>query len=143
MSIRILAVTIAAAATVCTAALAGPQQAKQNFGKMEYDAKCAVCHGTLGKGDGYYKPYLTKSPPDITALSKSNQGVFPFQRAYEMVDGRGQAVAAHGTRDMPIWGNDYIARAREDYMDVPYDPEMYARTRILALLDYVERLQAK
>jgi len=28
-------------------------------------------------------------------------------------------------------------------MDTPYDPEVYVRTRILALIDYIYRLQAK
>ena len=29
------------------------------------------------------------------------------------------------------------------YFEVPYDPEAYVRTRILALLEYISRLQAK
>ena len=37
----------------------------------------------------------------------------------------------------------YLAKARQSNMDVPYDPEAYVRTRILALTEYVYRLQAK
>jgi hypothetical protein len=44
---------------------------------------------------------------------------------------------------MPIWGRDYQVKAAEYYMDVPYDAEAYVRTRILALVDYLNRLQAK
>lgn len=118
------------------------QQGKLDFGKREYDSNCAACHGMTGKGDGHYKPYLTKSPPDVTILAKANNGVFPYQRVYEVIDGR-QALAGHGPRDMPVWGSDYLEKSRTDYIDVPYDPEAYVRTRIVALIDYLHRLQAK
>lgn len=57
-----------------------------------------------------------------------------------MIEGAG---VSHGTRDMPIWGQDYRVRAAEYYMDVPYDSELFVRTRILALAEYLSRLQAK
>lgn len=120
---------------------AGPGK-KTDFGKREYDANCAGCHGAKGKGDGIYKPYLSKSPPDLTMLTKNNKGVFPYERVTAVIDGR-QNVPGHGTQDMPIWGADYLAKSAGDYMDVPYDPELYVRTRILALTEYIERLQAK
>jgi hypothetical protein len=49
---------------------------------------------------------------------------------------------------MPIWGNDYAHQARDAYRDENYmrgrfDPELYTRTRILALTDYLNRIQAK
>ncbi len=44
---------------------------------------------------------------------------------------------------MPIWGTRYLAEAGGYYMDVPYDPDVFVRTRIAALVDYVYRLQAK
>jgi hypothetical protein len=44
---------------------------------------------------------------------------------------------------MPIWGRDYSLKAAEAYFDVPYDPEAYVRTRMLALTEYIARLQAK
>jgi hypothetical protein len=93
-----------------------------------------------GRGDGHYKPFLTRSPSDLTKLAKANGGVFPYLRVYEVVDGR-REVAAHGQRDMPIWGADYLEKSAREAMDVPYDPEMYVRTRITALIDYVYRLQ--
>jgi hypothetical protein len=89
-----------------------------------------------------YKPYLTKSPTDLSSLAKANGGVFPFDRVYKIVDGR-EAIPGHSTADMPIWGADYLAGAAGDYMDVPYDPEFYVRTRIMALVEYVSRLQVK
>jgi mono/diheme cytochrome c family protein len=129
-------------ALIGCASAANAQDKKFDFGKREYDSNCASCHGLKGKGDGPYKPYLTKSPSDLTVLSKKNSGVYPFDRVYMAVDGRLE-IGAHGTRDMPIWGAQYSVQAGGSYMDVPYAPESYVRTRILALTEYVFRLQTK
>ena len=118
------------------------QDKKFDFGKREYDSNCAGCHGLKGKGDGPYKPYLTKSPSDLTVLSKNNSGVYPFDHVYMVVDGR-LDIGAHGSRDMPIWGAKYSVEAAAFYMDVPYHPEAFVRTRILALTEHIFRLQAK
>jgi hypothetical protein len=59
-----------------------------------------------------------------------------------VIDGR-LDVGAHGSRDMPVWGAQYNVKAAEFYMDVPYHPEAFVRTRILALTEYISRLQSK
>ena len=115
---------------------------KVDFGKSEYDSACAACHGKLGKGDGPYGGVVYTPIPDLTTLAKKNNGVFPFQWIYEIIDGR-QTVKGHGPKDMPIWGGRYLAIAGEHYFDVPYDPEAVVRTRILALAEYINRLQIK
>jgi mono/diheme cytochrome c family protein len=115
---------------------------KVDVGKSEYDVSCAVCHGLTGKGDGPYKSALTKAPTDLSQLAKKNGGVYPFERVYEVIDGRANAVA-HGSREMPVWGKRYTVAAAEYYVDMPYDPEAYVRGRVLALTEYVYRLQAK
>ena len=113
-----------------------------DVGKREFDGNCASCHGSAGKGNGPYQPYLTRSPSDLTMLAKQNGGVFPLERVARTIDGR-QDVPAHGPRDMPVWGRDYSIRAAEYYIDVPYDADAFVRARILALSEYVNRLQAK
>jgi mono/diheme cytochrome c family protein len=118
---------------------------KVDIGKSEYMNSCALCHGLDGKGGGSVLDILKKSPADLTTLSKNNKGVFPFDRVYATIDGR-EMVMGHGDRDMPAWGNRYSAdttKAAEYYMDVPYYTEMYVRSRILALIDYLNRIQAK
>lgn len=114
------------------------QQRRVDVGKLEYESNCASCHGTNGKGDGALKGYLTKSPSDITTLAKKNGGVFPINRVYEVIDGR-QEIRSHGMRDMPVWGQDYIVKSADGVVD----PETYVRYKILALIDYIYRLQAK
>jgi mono/diheme cytochrome c family protein len=133
---------LAGAMMVTLPMVATGQQQKLDLGKREFDSNCAVCHGTNGKGNGPYADLLRTAVPDLSTLAKRNNGVFPFMRVYESVDGT-QMVKAHGTRDMPIWGADYKVKGAEYYMEIPYDPEAYVRTRILAVTEYVYRLQAK
>jgi len=115
--------------------------AKFDLGKREYDSKCAVCHGSAGKGDGPYAEMLNIKIPDLTILSQRNHGMFPVLWVQEVIDGR-QSFKAHGPSEMPIWGLDYLAKARESDMDT-YQAEAYVRIRILALTEYLYRLQAK
>ncbi len=115
---------------------------KPDLGMREYERNCTGCHGIKGKGDGPYMAFLQKSPSDLTVLAKKNNGVFPFARVYEVIDGQ-QEVPAHGKRDMPIWGSDYNAKAAPDYDDYYVNREVFVRARILALTEYLYRLQAK
>jgi len=94
-----------------------------------------------GKGGGPIAELLKRSPTDLTTLQKRNGGIFPMARVYETIEGVG--VAEHGTRDMPIWGREYSVKAAEYYMDMPYNQEAYVRARILALAEYLSRLQVK
>ena len=126
------------AATGVTTAVAAD---KVDLGKREYDSNCIACHGKDLKG-GAYVDFLKVTPPDLTQLSKKNGGVFPLERVYAVIDGR-QEVKAHGPRDMPIWGRDYQIKAGEHYVDMNYDPEAFVRGRIFALIDYLNRMQAK
>lgn len=124
-------------------------QSNPDFGKLEYEHRCAVCHGLNGEGGGPYASELMKKPPsDLTIIARNNGGVFPVQRVYEIIDGRSVEVQAHGPRFMPIWGVVYSAKAGEhleayplEYYPVP--PEKFARIRILMLTDYLNRIQKK
>lgn len=131
---------ILVAAVTLGSGVALAQQGGTDFGKREFEANCASCHGAAGKGDGPFNELLKTRAPDLTTLAKRNNGVFPISRVYTAIDG---ATAGHGSREMPVWGQDYRVKAAGYYMDVPYDPEAYVRTRILSLVEYVSRLQAK
>ena len=121
-------------------ALAQEQPEEFDFGRQEYESKCAGCHGAAGKGDGPHKPYLSKSPCDLTTLSERHRGRFPSALVQKVVDGR-MIVNEEGPRDMPVFGEQYAEAAAEDYMDVRYPAEAYVQTRLAALSDYVLSLQ--
>lgn len=137
-------VVVLAAISIGAIGLAQAQsKAKYDLGKKEYEARCVVCHGSAGKGDGSYSDLLKTPAADLTTLKKKNGGVFPVDRIYAVIDGR-EFVKGHGDRDMPVWGKEYsveTGRAAEYYVDVPYSMEAYVRSRILALIDYLNRLQ--
>ncbi|MGC2827193.1 MAG: cytochrome c [Pseudolabrys sp.] len=113
-----------------------------DVGKNEYDTRCAICHGLSGKGDGPYVQLLKEGTdlPNLTELSKKNGGVYPFLRVYWTIDGTVR-VRAHGSANMPIWGQVYKLQSHN--LDPLYDPELFTRTKIFALTEYVWRLQAK
>jgi mono/diheme cytochrome c family protein len=140
---RLAALAFGLLAGAAYAQQAAPPQAQQrtDFGKREFESNCASCHGLQGKGNGPITDLLRRSPPDLTQLAKKNGGVFPMNRLYEVIEGVN--VPGHGSRDMPVWGRDYRIKDAEYYGDVAYDPEPLVRARILALLEYINRLQAK
>lgn len=118
-----------------------------SIGEFEYRNSCIQCHGESGKGDGPVTDFLSGGvPPDLTMLKKNNGGVFPIQKVFEVIEGsRGATATIHGTRDMPMWGSRYMARVEAPQDDGSgYSPEesrLYARTRILALAEYLSTLQ--
>lgn len=121
------------------AGIAGAQP-KVDLGQREYLNKCAACHGEAAKGNGPYNELLKKSASDLTTLAKRNGGVFPVARVYEVIEGGG---VGHGSRDMPVFGTDYKLKAGEYYGELPYNPEVYVRGRILSLVEYLNRVQVK
>ena len=131
-------------ATALTAVFAAPGMAAGDVGQREYENNCAACHGMTGVGNGPYAGIINTRVPDITLLQKNNNGVFPYDRVYQVIDGR-QGVAAHGSRDMPIWGNEYNAKAVDYYADYirDYNAEGFIRGRILALINYIFSMQQK
>lgn len=129
-----------AVAAVLLGATAFAQPAKADFGKQEYDSNCAVCHGVNAKGNGPYIEMLRREPTDLTTLAKRNGGVLPVDRLYRTIEGAD--VPSHGTRDMPIWGSTFRAQARDFTVGSSPDREVYVRSRILALVDYIHRIQA-
>ena len=103
-------------------------------GKAMFEQYCAVCHGAGGQGDGAAASALKKRPADLTQLSRKNGGAFPEIKVVRYIKGSDE-VAAHGTRDMPVWGA-VIGSLR------PNNPEV-TELRIRQMAQYVESLQAK
>ncbi|MDH4063754.1 MAG: cytochrome c [Acidobacteriota bacterium] len=97
-----------------------------------YRAYCAACHGDKGKGDGPVASALRTTPTNLTRLTAANRGTFPAQRVAMVVE-FGVMVPAHGTTDMPTWGNTF--RAMGD--------ETLVRQRVTALTRYLESIQSR
>ena len=135
-----------------TAGFAAAAQAEDlDIGKSEFQSSCASCHGADAKGKGPVSDQLKIPPPDLTMLAKNNNGVFPTNAVYETIYGS-KTIPAHGTREMPIWGERF-----NPIVNLPHDvdpyywqkagpqqiPEVVVRTRILAVIDYLNRIQQK
>lgn len=120
-----------ALAVSAAAGSAWAQQTNEDFGRLEYEANCASCHGATGKGDGHLEAYLTKAPTDLTTLSRRHGA------------GRSSTeIGPHGNREMPVWGMEFRRQALQSPGMAP-QPEWYVRGRIVALLDYLARIQTK
>lgn len=139
---NIKALLLAVALTVGSGAVLA-QQAAGDFGKQEFTENCASCHGVDGKGNGILGNLLQRSPPDLTQLAKKNQGVLPINRLYEVIDGAG--VPSHGSREMPVWGWEYRVETAQSLREARgrYDEPAVVRARILTLLEYISRIQAR
>lgn len=142
MKMHRIALVIGGLLFAWSASVAADTGKKPDIGQREYQEHCVVCHGVAGKGDGPLTTVLKVPTPDVTTLSRNNGGVFPFARVYEAIDGR-QQIAAHGTRDMLVWGNAYKWFGAPEGDEYPYDKEAFVRARILSLIDYLYRMQAK
>jgi mono/diheme cytochrome c family protein len=94
---------------------------------------CAVCHGTDAKGTGPAAAALKKKPADLTLVSNKNGGKYPEIMIQRMINGEDD-VTAHGSRDMPIWGQ--IFRHMSSNEDL-------GAVRIYNLVKYIEQIQAK
>jgi mono/diheme cytochrome c family protein len=108
-----------------------------NNGEREYQAYCATCHGTQGKGDGPMSTILTVVPADLTQIRKKNSGEFPFWRVYKIIDGR-DMVRGHGARGMPVWGAYFLSEEGGGYLD-----EDRVIGRVLGLVYYLQSIQEK
>jgi mono/diheme cytochrome c family protein len=112
-------------------ARAKPAEDELQQGAEDFRAHCASCHGTDARGQGPVAPFLVRKPTDLTTLASRNDGEFPIDAVYWIIDGRGE-VAAHGPRDMPVWGEQFGNR------DVS---ETEKRERILNIIAYLQTLQ--
>ena len=144
-----LVCSVTAIAVIVFAGIASAQSEGTDVGRAEYFSSCASCHGADAKGGGPVGPVLKQRPADLTLLAKKNGGVFPFDRIYRVIDGR-EEISGHGSRDMPIWGYRFVPPSNKNLKladDFIYSPPASAEGvihgRILAVIDYLNRVQAK
>lgn len=73
-------------------------------GQQMFETYCATCHGRDGRGNGPAAPALKKTPADLTMITVRHNGKFPEIDIQQAISGS-LAVEAHGSREMPIWGD--------------------------------------
>ena len=133
------ALVFAATALVVSAALtAKPQKesagaTQADRGRALYVDYCASCHGASGRGDGPASESFRMRPADLTQLAKQNGGVFVTDRIQRIVDGR--SVKAHGSIEMPVWGDVFKRRHGLDSEGV--------KARIEAIVQYLRSIQER
>jgi mono/diheme cytochrome c family protein len=96
-----------------------------------FRTRCAVCHGSDGKGAGPMAPALKAKVPDLTVLTKNNRGQFPSAKVRRVIMGE-DVLLSHGYREMPIWGP-IFRQADQDFKNV----------RVENLVKYLESIQHK
>jgi hypothetical protein len=80
---------------------------------------------------------LKAAPPDLTTLARRSGGEFRESHVMAVIDGRYE-VAAHGPREMPVWG----AVFTEEMAGRPTGVyEAIARSRALA--DHLRSIQVR
>lgn len=110
------------------------RQERVVLGALSYRVHCLNCHGSSGNGQGPMAELLKITPADLTRLAENNDGEFPSDKIYRTIDGR-EEIAAHGSRQMPIWGIGFQIPGRDS------DQEEAVRAKILDLVAYLETLQ--
>jgi len=97
-----------------------------------FKSYCAACHGPAGKGDGPAAAALKKAPADLTTISARNGGKFPEVKVRRFIEGIDE-VAAHGSRDMPVWGT--------LFRSLDATNQAAAQMRVQLLTDYLKSIQ--
>jgi mono/diheme cytochrome c family protein len=111
-----------------------PKAVSPADGKAMFVEYCAACHGPEGTGNGPAAAALKKAPADLTQLAAhAKDGKFPAVHVARYIEGLDE-VQAHGTRDMPIWG-DVFKGIKHDQTETTQ--------RVANLTDYLKSIQAK
>lgn len=103
-------------------------------GEEMYKNYCAVCHGIDGQGNGPAAEALKVPPTDLTVLSQKNGGKYPAMKVAAVIRGE-ETLAAHGTKEMPIWGHLFWS------MSGGHEAEV--QQRVANLNKYIESRQKK
>ena len=96
---------------------------------------CSSCHGPNADGHGPVAKLLETPSSDLRRLGDRYGTPLPVAKIASSIDGRAE-VAAHGDRDMPVWG--------ERFNDIPDEGEARERAvaeRIAEIVAYLESIQ--
>jgi len=103
-----------------------------NNGPEMFRTYCASCHGVDAKGTGPVAKTLKAPPSDLTLLARKNGGKFPANKVMGIL-GDLPGTDAHGSKEMPIWGDLLRTVDRPDAV----------KLRLSNITDYLKSIQAK
>jgi mono/diheme cytochrome c family protein len=104
-------------------------------GKEMFMTYCVACHGRDAKGTGPAAASLKVPPADLTQLSAKNGGKFPELRVFGVIHGDTDRPTAHGSKEMPVWGNVFQSMSRDNGAGT--------QMRVANLTAYIKSIQAK
>ena len=116
-------------------AAASPDPVLAELGAEVFLRRCATCHGESGRGDGPTAGALRVPPADLTRIAARRGGSFPKGEVARFIDGR-FAVPAHGSREMPVWGE----RLGEQIPEAGVSEEV-VRGQIGVVVEYLQTIQ--
>jgi mono/diheme cytochrome c family protein len=111
----------------------GTAGAASDTGARLYLNHCAACHGADGEGSGPVAAAMQVTMPNLRTLTMRSGGAFPQEAVTAYIDGR-EIKAAHGDRQMPVWGD--VFRGADQGT-----AERTVRRRIAALVEFIAMLQ--
>ena len=103
-------------------------------GKQTFMEHCTSCHGMDGRGNGPLSSMLKAPPPDLRTLAMRHDGKFPEEYVSRVVR-FGNAITAHGTSEMPVWGPIFSMQEHGNEANV--------RKLIKQLCEYLASIQDK
>jgi len=108
------------------------QPTRPDNGAQMFKEYCASCHGADGKGNGPAVEFLKTPPPDLRMMTQRHNGKYPFHRV-ESILTFGPGTHAHGSLDMPTWG--------QLFRSLDQTNEMLVSGRIYTLNKFIESMQ--
>jgi len=94
--------------------------------------RCSACHGEDGKGNGPAVGSLKVAPADLTLFAQRHGRAFPVERVKQILGGWAD-ITAHGSREMPIWGDLFRGKSPAD--------QQVANEQFKSLVGYLESIQ--
>lgn len=104
-------------------------------GEQLFQRLCASCHGKEARGDGPVSGSLAVTVPNLRGLQNRNRGEFPVDKIQKIIDGRIN-LAPHGTRVMPVWGDELLRSEAGDP-----EAERSAAELIHKITEYLRQIQ--
>src|SRR5476649_2473574 len=114
---------------------AGPVTKSVESGHHIFMEHCASCHGADATGNGPSASAMKTPPANLTQITKNSGGTFPAARVVETITYGGD-IAAHGSRQMPVWGKVFSEEGGGGR-----GGSYYSRRAVIALKRYLDSIQ--